>query len=68
MNKAYFLSASNKEIDSIISGLNHHSFEGIAISSLFELKKRCSNAKPDIIFIADNLKEKDKEDSTTLGE
>jgi DNA-binding response OmpR family regulator len=59
MNKAYFLFASNKEIDSIISGLNQHSFEGIAISSLFELKKRCSNAKADIIFVADNLKEKD---------
>lgn len=58
MIKAFFLTAPDKIIDSRIKELQHKGYECLTATSMFELNKIAGKSRPDIIFVADNLKEK----------
>ncbi len=58
MSKAFFLTAPDKMIDNRIKELQLKGYECLNVTSLFELKKLAGKGRPDIIFVADNLKEK----------
>ncbi|MGD9488810.1 MAG: response regulator [Calditrichaceae bacterium] len=58
MKKIHVLAGPNKEIDNLLINLKEFSFDCSQVTSLFELKKKCAQSKPDAVIVADNLKEK----------
>ena len=58
MHKVYILSAHSRFARKIIDNLQKDSIECSRVDSVHELKKRAAKEKPALIFVADNLKEK----------
>ena len=58
MEYLYFITASNKEIDMLMSGLRAKSFDCSVTDILSDLKMKCEKNRPNAIIVVDNMKEK----------
>jgi len=57
-----FITASDKKISAIIDQLKKRNFNISSFDNLFEFKKKVDKETPELIFIADNLREKNTVD------
>ena len=57
-----FITASDKDIAAIIDQLKKRNFNISSFDNLFEFKKKVDKETPELIFIADNLREKNTVD------
>ena len=62
MEKIYVIGASNSDIDLLIKHLKEKIKEVLKFDNLFEFRKKITSHSPDVILVADNLKEKKLED------
>ena len=62
MANIFFLNASDKSIHSLSEQLRARRFTVSHFDNLFEFKRRAAKDVPEVIFVADNLKEKRIED------
>jgi CheY-like chemotaxis protein len=58
MDTLYFLNANDKQIGLLEDQLQNRVFNIESFDNLFKLKQHTSKEKPDLIFVADNLREK----------
>ena len=62
MDTLYFLNVNDKQISMVIDQLETKVYNVESFDTLFKMKQRCSEEKPDLVFVADNMKEKKLED------
>lgn len=62
MKTIYIISAPNKEIENVVSMLKSSVFTVSSFDSVFEFKKHLQTDPPDLVFVADTMKEKKIED------
>ncbi len=58
MHNLFILSAANQDIEVLVSELKARVYETTAFDTLFELKIRVAKSQPDLVLVADNLREK----------
>ncbi len=58
MEKVYVIGASNSEIDTLVKHLKEKAKKVLKFDNLFEFRKKITSQSPDVILVADNLKEK----------
>ena len=62
MEKLFFIGASNSEIDTLIKKFKDKVKQVSKFDNLFEFRKKITTESPNVILVADNLKEKKIED------
>jgi len=65
MEKLFIIGASNPEIDHLLKLYEGKVKEVLKFDNLFEFRKKITTETPNVVFVADNLKEKKIEDLLT---
>jgi CheY-like chemotaxis protein len=62
MEKLFLIGAANSEIDALLKQFKEKVKEVLKFDNLFEFRKKITSESPDVILVADNLKEKKLEE------